>query len=158
MQTRVCMHVSLIILDCDVIFCQVFVTYTYFEELRWPKPSHPHEATFSWSLPHTRNKMKDIRFCKHTLEVHYLVVMCYTIVDIDSKLVFQKMLLHCVSKLAHQSMVFLQPPRILHVENCSIYIIQAKSTPQKYFKHPKKKFNFYTLLVYKNFYTGYLKR
>lgn len=109
------------------VWLQIYV-YVYrkifvdLDKLGWSKPSYPHEASLSRSLPGTRNDVKNIRFGNNALQIHHIIDTCYTIVNINSKLVFWQVFLNCCLKLTHLTMVVLEPPCILHVKDCSIYM------------------------------------
>ena len=60
----------------------------YLDELGRPETADPHEAPLSRSLPDAGNKVKDVGFSHHALEVHNNVVMSQAIVYVDLELIF----------------------------------------------------------------------
>lgn len=93
----------------------------YLDELRWTKPSDPHEASLSGSLPSTRNDMKNIRFSNNALQIQQIIDTRNAIVYINAQLVFWQVIVNRCLKLTHLTVVVLEPPCILHVKNCGIY-------------------------------------
>jgi len=60
----------------------------YLDELGRPETANPHEAALSRSLPDAGNKVKDVGFGHHSLEVDNDVIMGQAIVYVDLELVF----------------------------------------------------------------------
>lgn len=94
----------------------------HLDKLWWSEISQPHEAALSWCLPHPRDDVKHISSHHHILQVHHLIVVSQAAIDQHSKLVVLQVVLHRCLELAHELVVLLQPPCVLHVKDYSICI------------------------------------
>ena len=93
---------------------------TNLNELRRPDAAHPQEAALGRGPPHTREDVEDVGLDKHALEADHLVVVGQRVIDQDLELVFWPVLVDGAPQLHHQVVVLLQPPSVLHVEQCRI--------------------------------------
>lgn len=85
-------------------------------ELGGAEATHPHEAALGRGHPHAGDEVEDVRLDDRTLEMHHLIIMREADVHQHPQLGLRRLFLHRSAELAHEPVVLLHPPRVLHVE------------------------------------------
>lgn len=89
----------------------------YLEELRWSKPTNPHETPLSWSLPHPRQDVENISFCCISFEPKYVFKMWNSTVNNCPKLCISHMRIDCAPQFTYMPILLLKPPGILGIKS-----------------------------------------
>lgn len=83
--------------------------------------SHPHEASFGRSLPHSRDEMEDVGLGSNALKPENLIIMSHSPIHQHAQLVVCYMSLQCSPEVAHLAMLLLHPSPIFQVKSSSTW-------------------------------------